>query len=822
MNQGPTSQFRKLPLLVRRLFQGFGIVVVLILGSYIAMAWYINANNKKVLESLTAELNKNINGTLTIGSMEPAFLRGFPRISLNLKQVTLKDSLYDKHKHLFLKADDFYISVNAFALLRGTIEVKKIEISNAAVNLFTDKNGYTNTGVFKKAENNSGKEEGVMPELKKFSLENVSFTIDNQNKKKLFHFEIKDIDGDIDYDGVGFQAKLKLNTLVKSMAFSTDRGSFLKDKVVEGNFDVSYTPDSVAVLPNRLEIAGEDFTVAAGFSLKESAAFEIHIKNEKILWQKASALLSPNISSRLNLFNLKEPIAVTCDIVGDFNAEGDPLIHVKAKIRDNVLDTSGGRVDDCNFDGEFTNNNIADKGFNDANSAVKLFDFKGSYAGMPFAMKQTFILDFDNPFAEGDFSSEFNIGALNNIIDKNLLGFSKGTAKVLVKYKADIINYELAKPMVEGTVEIKNADVKYMPRNLAFNDISVLLNFKDEDLSISNIHLRSGKSIVNMEGGIRNFLNLYYTAPEKIVVDWNVRSPQLHLGEFIGFVGTRKQVKAVKKKSTRANFTNELNKLFDNIKVNMSLKVDKLFYDRFYATNATASLYLNDSGIKLNNAGLSHAGGTLKLSGSLAQGKVNPFQLNAVVNNVDISKFFYAFDNFGLESLQAKNLNGFLSANTTMTGKITDQGTMVPKSINGHVNFGLKKVKLLQFAPLKSIGKFAFPFRNFDTISFYNLKGNFDIAGQKVNISPMQVNSSILNMDIEGVYSFGKGTNIFVTVPLRNPKKDEGITDADELARRRNKGIMVRLIAADGDDGKVKISLGRKPQDNINEKGKSQ
>ncbi|GEP51379.1 hypothetical protein FNO01nite_20510 [Flavobacterium noncentrifugens] len=803
-----TSRIRKV---IRRILQVFGILIVLIFAAYAGMAWYINAHKKEMLQSLTTELNKNINGSLTIGDMEPAFLRSLPRLSLNLKNVTIRDSLYEKHKHTFLQAEDFYIAVNALALLHGTIEIKKIDIKNASVDLFTDKNGYSNSNVFKKSGTKKNGESGALPELKKFSLDHVDFAIDNQSKKKLFHFNIDDLDGDLDYTPEGFNAKLNLNTLVKSMAFSTDRGSFLKDKIVEGKFDIVYTKDSIAVLPNQLEIGGEDFVVSAGFQLEKSADFEIHIKNEKILWKNASRLLAPNISSRLDLFDLKEPIFVTCDIVGDFNDFGDPLIHVKAKIRDNMLTTSGGMIDNCSFDGEFTNHNIADKGFDDANSAVKIFNFKGDYAGMPILMQQTLILNFDKPIAVGDFSSEFEIGKLNNIIDKDLLGFSKGTAVVKVNYEADIVNYELAKPKLEGTIQIKNADVKYAPRNLDFNDISVILNFKDEDLSISNIHLRSGKSIVNMEGSIRNFLNLYYTAPEKIVVDWKVKSPQLHLGEFMGFVSTRKKVKSVKKKSTRANFTEDLNKLFDNINVNMTMNVDKLFYDRFYATNVTASLFLNDSGIQLKNAGLRHADGNLKLSGTLSQqGKINPFQMNAVVTNVNISKFFYAFDNFGLQSLQAKNLNGYLSANTNISGKITDQGGVVPKSMIGKVDFGLKKVKLLQFSPIKSIGKFAFPFRDFDTISFYNLKGDFDISGEKVTISPMQINSSILNMDVEGVYSFGKGTNIYVTVPLRNPKKDKDITDADELAKRRNRGIMLRLIAADGDDGKVKVSLGRK------------
>lgn len=71
----------------------------------------------------------------------------------------------------------------------------------------------------------------------------------------------------------------------------------------------------------------------------------------------------------------------------------------------------------------------------------------------------------------------------------------------------------------------------------------------------------------------------------------------------------------------------------------------------------------------------------------------------------------------------------------------------------------------------------------------------------------MQINSSVLNMDVQGVYSLGKGTELYVDVPLRNPKNDEGITDKKELAKRRSRGIVVHLKAEDGDDGKVGIKL---------------
>ncbi|HMK06774.1 MAG TPA: hypothetical protein VK476_04540, partial [Flavobacterium sp.] len=77
-------------------------------------------------------------------------------------------------------------------------------------------------------------------------------------------------------------------------------------------------------------------------------------------------------------------------------------------------------------------------------------------------------------------------------------------------------------------------------------------------------------------------------------------------------------------------------------------------------------------------------------------------------------------------------------------------------------------------------------------------------------ILPMQINSSLLNMDMEGIYSFGKGTEIFISVPLRNPERDRKITDQKELDKRRTRGVVVNLVAKDGADGKVKIGLGKK------------
>lgn len=795
----------------------FASIVALVLIIYIGLAAYVHFNKKKLLATVTEKLNKNLNGKMTIESMDPTFLKGFPGVSLSLRNVILRDSLWRNHQHNLIEAKDFDVAVNIIGLLKGTIDIEKLGINNATIYLYTDSNGYTNTAVFKKKKQQKKSKEGgsSAAEIGKITLNNVNFVVDNKKGHKLFQFVVDELKAKVDYHLLGgWEADIKLKTLAKSLAFNTRKGSFIKDKLLEGPFKISYNDENgvVEVAPNKLNIGTDPFIIGAKFDTgKENTEFTINIEAPEILWRNASGLLAPNISSKLNMFNLDRPIHAKCRLKGNMGAGGEPEIYVEAFIKNNVLTTPGGVIDSCNFNGIFTNNHLNGRGFTDSNSVIKLYNFIGSYKEIPFSIDTALIENLERPIARGIFKSRFDITKLNKAIGTETLKFTKGTANVNLAYAADIVDFKLTKPLVSGDIDIKGADISYVPRKLNFTNTAILLNFTNNDLFIQNIRLQSGKSVVFMDGTIRNFLNLYYTAPEKILLNWKIRSPQIHLGEFMGFLGSRKPApKARKKNNHKTSFSEDLNEVFEKSNVNMHLSVDRVYYNRFLATNATAELLLSEAGIAIKNASVKHAGGALKLNGNITQrAGLNRFTVNTVLSNVDIKNFFYSFSNFGLTSLTSRNLKGYLFAKTNISGGITDHGKLVANSLNGSVAFDLKKGALLNFDPIISVGKFAFPFRDLNNITFTNLNGKFDVRGQKITINPMQINTSLLNMDVAGVYSMGKGTNIAVDVPLRNPKKDADITDKEEKKARRMKGIVLHLLATDGEDGKIKIKLNR-------------
>ncbi|WP_295721624.1 AsmA family protein [Mucilaginibacter sp.] len=789
-----------------------GAVIGIIIIAFAGISMYIIFNKEKVLKMITTELNKNLDGTLTIGKLDPTFFKGFPGISVSLKDVVIKDQRWPAHHHTLLDAKNFDVSVNAAALLKGSVEINKVSISEANIDLFTDSTGYSNTAVFKgkpKEKNAPTDKNGSSTQIKRFNLSNVNFVVDDRKAFKLFKFQVNDVNGQMQYPATGWHAYIKLQTLVKNFSFNTKRGSFMKNKLLDGIFDITYNEPAklITVAPNVLNIGDDAFTIGGKFNVaKPNVEFVLNIKNDEILWTSAAQLFAPNITKSLSMFNINNPIAVTCDIAGAFGGGGDPSIFVTAKVKDNVVTIPGVKIENCSFNGVFSNNYINGKGLSDENSVIKLYHFNGTYQKIPFTIDTAFINNLNTPIASGIFKSHFDIAKLNRAVGDDDLKFTKGYADLKLAYKADLVNYRITKPKLAGTINIKNANVSYVPRNLNFKNTAITIKFSRNDLLLSNIRMQTGNSIVFMEGRVNNFLNLYYTAPEKIVLNWQVRSPQLHLAEFLGFLNSRQSTGEIKSSGKKTNINSALSTAFEKGKAEIHLRVDKVYYKNFLATDATANFLMADNVIKINNVSVKNAGGSLKLNGSFVQnGATNNFTINTKIDDVNTSNFFSSFNNFGMQNFTSKNLSGLLSAQAHLTGGINSQGNLVPRSLKGLVTVNLKKGALLNFTPITSVGKFAFPFRDLKNIRFANLDMKFNIDGDKINIDPMQINSSAINMDVAGVYSLSKGTNIAMDIPLRNPKGDTAIIDVTQRNKKRMKGIVLHILAADGEDGKIKI-----------------
>ena len=792
-----------------------GLIALLLIACG-GLSIYFNQNKTEIIAKINTKINENINGKFHIGDFHYKFLTGFPNFTLALKDVELKDNQWATHKHTLLKATEIEARLNVWSLLQNEINIHKILINDADIYVYKAEDGYSNADIFKpkkkKSPENKSDRETTIDQI---DLNDVHFILDNRLGHKLFDFDVASLKTKVDFDGDNWQTDVFLDTQIKSLAFNTVHGSFAKEKELKGTFNVAYSAEKerIDVLTRGLKIGTDSFDITAFFNLaKGNALFGINI-GTSILWQNASNLLSGNISSKLNRFNLSQPIDVNCDIKGDFNAEGDPRIVVQAIIKDNELSIPDGLIKKCNFKGIFTNNFKPKDGYNDANSAIILTRFVGEYENIPLTIPQLAINNLEKPLATGNVSSDFDVERLNQISNDKWIQFSAGHAKANLKFQFDIVDLYITKPRFIGKIDVDDASFHYIPKNVHAVKTNIHLDFTEKALLIKQITYKHLKNTILIEGKIDNFLNLYYDAPEKMIVNWKIYSPYIDLKQFMGVLATSQKTKATAKTHKRTTISNQIRTAIDKCAVVIDIKADKISYNKLTATNTTATVQMIDSKLVIKNGSLQTSGGSITFNSEVQpSGKNFAFSSNAQVNRVDIASFLRSFNNFGVKSFSPNNIKGKLSSKANVTGFINSNGELITNSMHGNLTFNVNQGALVKFDPIVKIGKFAFPFRDVENITFSDLSGTLKLRGEQIDVNNFTISSSVLNLDAEGIYSFGRGTNLALTIPLRNSKNDIKLATKAERDAVRDRGIVLHLIALD-DEGKMKIKWGKKDKE---------
>ncbi len=801
-----------------------GSLLALVIVLWLILALVVRSRKQAILAEITQQLSESVNGDLVIRDMEPSLLRGFPNISVTLKDVTLKDSLFSRHGHTLLDVKEIFVKVNTFAILRKQVDIREISLENGAIYLYTDSTGYSNTYLFKgkkKAQPAKPKE----PTIRDIRMRNIQFTFENQPKFKLYRLDIRSLRGDMDYKADGWVCRVRKEIKILDLAFNTAKGSYAKNKTLTADIRVSWDKNkrtlNIPQQPFRFD--GQPVKIAAEFNFSvQPAHFNLHIAAESIPFRMAASMVTPNISSKLDSLDFAQPLNVFADVRGRMQFRDTPYVKVTWNTNNNVLTGKNIVLEKVGFKGSFLNEVSPHLGHNNANSRLSIYDFRAEFDSIPVSADTIRVLNLQKPLLTGRFKSQFPLTRLTHPIGAHLFNFTKGNALVDLEYAGGWDPKDTVAGYVKGVVEIRDGAFVYVPRNQAVQECQATLDFTGSDLHFRNVRLRSGSSVMQLEGSVRNMLNFYFAAPEKIQMDWTLNSPLVNLNEFQRFFVKRVRGKAAAPKNHRhkhSRVMRQLEVVLEECSVNFRLAINKIRYRQFVADNVRAGLYLSKEQVRVFEVALQTAGGSMIVNGHIdhAGNGNDKFKMDARIRQVQVDQLFRSFENFGQNGIEAKNLKGTFSATANVSGGMREDATVKPRSMFGSVTFDLNKGALVHFEPLENLGRFVFRKRDMSNITFERIHNTLDIRGNKIIIHPMLIASSVLNIELEGVYGMPRGTDIKLKVPLRNPKKDELVTDADELRKRRKSGIVINLNAVDDGSGKVKLKLGKGKDDTTNE-----
>lgn len=332
-----------------------GILVIVYSAAYI----YISANKKDIINQVKELVADKLNGEVQIGDINLGFLAQFPSISVELENVSISDTLFNVHKHPFFKAENVYASISVINVIRKQNPLNGIRIDKGQIYIYTDTSGYTNSYLLspKSEAKKANKPSSGSVELEDVRLKEMRVVLDNRKKKKLYDFDITKFNCKISNIDSIIRLKTVNDILIHSFAFNTDRGSFVKETRLDGDFIVNYnkTKKQLSFKDIDVNLKEHPFVLTGAFSFTDTPAFALKVATKNIVYGLGKSLLPRKIDSVLSIVKLEKPIdEVTANISGGLKG-GDPLVKISWKISDNNVQSPFANFTNCSFTGGFTN-----------------------------------------------------------------------------------------------------------------------------------------------------------------------------------------------------------------------------------------------------------------------------------------------------------------------------------------------------------------------------------------------------------------------------------------------------------------------------------
>ncbi|MEP7317095.1 MAG: AsmA family protein [Panacibacter sp.] len=788
---------------------GLGIFILLIFVLFIIAAAYIHFNKDNIIATIKEKINNSINGTLTIDNVDVSILSTFPNASVNLYEVDLLDSLYQKP---LVQAKEIAFRINVFQLFSSNPDIAKLVINNASLNIFTDSSGYSNSSAFaKKDPSKSSSQQGST--IRKIELKNAEVSIADAPRNKLYAFTLKSVMATVDKKDSLLYIKMDEECFVKGLGFNLRKGSYLQNQVVEAkNWNLILNPVTQDLTFGKTDISinRHPYSLEGGFHFKDSSWFQLHVVTKDVGYMQAGEILTERIRQKLSLMGLTKPLNILeADVSGPLAKRSDPHILAKWITSDNDITTPIVNFNNCSFSGTFDNNVTDTLETGDENTAVIINNLKAKWGNIPLTADSLRVWDLSNPIMQFNFHSNCNFEQLDEQLALKSIKLTNGNAHLSLQYNGPLIPDPSLLSKLTADIKIENGTLLYEPRNISFTNCNGSVSISENNISVDRLtcDVKQNHFEINITGVDVN--KLAQQDSGKTYIACNVFTPSLNLGDFKAAFTTKKNKSSRKGTSKLAATALKIDDMLEKGDMQLNLKSPNVQLEKFTAGNVQAQLLFQQDDWEIQNASLQHAGGSLTVSGKIHQVNPDYHEATAKVNlqNVDVRKVFYAFNNFGQTGISYTNLRGKMNTTASIKAGLNSKGHLMDNSMYGTVDFSVKNGALLNYEPLQEIQKSFLKNRDLSNVTFAELKDKLTIKGSQIHISRMEVASSAFTMYVEGVYGFKEGTDISIQIPLSNlkdPDKNPGIQPKGANAKV---GPSIFLRAKNGVSGKVKIGV---------------
>ena len=404
----------------------------------------------------------------------------------------------------------------------------------------------------------------------------------------------------------------------------------------------------------------------------------------------------------------------------------------------------------------------------------------------------------------------------NELFETDQYIFDKGIFETEIAYQGDVTDLKSLIQNASVKLNIKDSEVYYRSADVTFPidglDLELEKDFAEFDISLNSDSTQEVS--IRIKGDVENLSEaIIGNTGREIGTNVSLTSNKIRWKRFLEIFSPNDSTNIETAKNVKA-FKTTLKGLLTTFNPDLFIYIDSFVYSNtLLLEELHTGIRLRDKRtVVLERSGFKFHNGNVKIRGTMDLSKNNssPFSANFSTDRLDVAGFLKGLNYLDIPALRAtERLSGQATMNFNLTAELADDTTgLIPSATNGELDFIFRDIIISGFEPLDKLADKVFMKKRLKSLKFAPIANKIKIKGSNIEIPLMEIQSNALNFFIEGTYSYGDDTNIWITIPITNIKSPDlsTIPDKNGYAAAKMK-VYLEVVKDKKGENKFKLRL---------------
>jgi hypothetical protein len=768
-------------------------IALLIFAAFIWSApWLFKG---KITRMVKTRMDMDFRAHVNFSDVNISLFRHFPKISIGLDSLQVT-CVGEFQGDTLMTAKQFDIVCNIGSLISGdSIRVTSITVNEPRVHALVHADGHSNWNIIKSEPYSVGNPE-TSSGIFKLALQHYAIHkgyVEYQNEKNDVHIVISNLE----HEGRGqINSEIfTLKTKTKADAIQINHGGTVPYWLTaKANIDMSfhvdnrthtYTFNTDQVSFNDMKLHTEGF-----FQWISDSSYNMNIR------YKVPSTEFKNVLSMLPSFYRKDFASIETNgqvnfngyVKGKYDGKHFPSYHTNLYVTNGYF-----KYPDLPVAVEKINLGVqADNPDGEADHAV--FNISGLHAEMNSDVVDLHVMiknPESHPFIDFGFKGNLDLANISKWMKLEPGTSLTGLLKADVQAKGNIPQTDVQKKdLFQSGGNIDLSDFSYAsnayPGGVDLNQL--IITFNPKNIQIKDLKGQYLTTHFVASGSVNNFYD-FALSRKPLNASIDLKTDEFNLREW---VGTDHHALG-----SSAAYTNTTFAVPDYVDFTINASADKLHYDNLDLQNLSCKLLISNQAVQVHDLRANGLDGEIAMEGeySTLEGRENPeINMTYDVKGLDIQKTFFAFNTVRKIIPVAKFMSGNLNAHMRLSGRLHDDMTTDPATLEGDGNVQVLTGTVKDFGALDKLSQ-SLDIVALKDIPLKDVKAEFTFKSGKVEVSPFLVHGNDLDMVIGGTHGFDQSLDYDAIMKVKRSQLGSkgSMFVKNVVEQAADKGIPVKL-----------------------------